>query len=135
MTFIIYEDYAVYNGIEIAEADFQQYAARACEAVDAATGWQITQAGGICFYNAFIRRQLRLAACAQCEYLYLEGADAALAGAESGGGYHIGKASQTAGSGAGASTGASTGAGMLCQKALDALMPTGLLYAGVPVAW
>ena len=53
MTFITYEDYAAYNGIEIADADFQQYATRACEAVDAATGWQITQAGGICFYNAF----------------------------------------------------------------------------------
>lgn len=134
MTFITYEDYAAYNGIEI-DADFPQYAARACEAVDAATGWQITQAGGIRDYIPFIRHQLRLAACAQCEYLYLEGADAALAGAESGGGYHIGKASQTAGSGASQASGAARGAGMLCQKALDALMPTGLLYAGVPVAW
>jgi hypothetical protein len=134
MTYITYDDYAAYNGIEISVEDFPQYAARASEAVDAATGWKLSMAGGIAGYSGFIRGQIVLACCAQCEYLYLEGADAALAGAESGGGYHIGKASQTAGSGSMAA-GVDAGAGMLCQKALDALMPTGLLYAGVPVAW
>jgi hypothetical protein len=134
MTYITYDDYAAYNGIEISTEDFPQYAARASEAVDAATGWKLSMAGGIAGYSEFIRGQIILACCAQCEYLYLEGADAALAGAENVGGYHIGKASQTTGSGSRAA-GVDAGAGMLCQKALDALMPTGLLYAGVPVAW
>lgn len=134
MTFITYEDYSAYNGMEISAEDFPQYAARASEAVDAATGWKLTLAGGIDGFSTFIRGQVVLACCAQCEYLYLEGADAALTGSESGGGYHIGKASQTAGNGSRAS-GVDAGAGMLCQKAIDALVPTGLLYAGVPAAW
>ena len=132
MTLITVEDYLTYNGIDIPAEDFLQVAARASEAVDAATGWQITQAGGLSGYSEFIQGQVKLACCAQCEYLYLEGEDAALNGAGADGGYHIGKASQTAG-GASRSAQSGSGAGMLCNKALAALMPTGLLYAGVPV--
>lgn len=132
MNLITIDDYLAYNGMEIPAEEFLQLAARASEAVDAATGWQITQAGGLSGYNTFIQGQIKLACCAQCEYLYLEGEDAALNGAGSDGGYHIGKASQTA---VRASTASQSGygAGMLCGKALAALMPTGLLYAGVPV--
>lgn len=133
MIFITVEDYLTYNGITISAADFPRFAARASEAVDAATGWKLTQAGGLSGYCSFIQGQVKLACCAMCEYLYLEGEDAALDGASSGGGYHIGKASQTAGNGSSASTAGAGAALMLCEKAYMALVPTGLLYAGVEV--
>lgn len=133
MTLITIDDYIAYNGIDIAAADFQRFAARASEAVDAATGWKITQAGGLTDLCEFIQGQIKLACCAMAEYLYLEGEDAALDGAGNGGGYHIGKASQTAGNGASASSAGAGASLMLCQKAYMALVPTGLLYAGVAV--
>lgn len=136
MTFLTYDEYLAYNGVEIPAEDFLRIAARACEAVDAATGWQITQLtkpGEAMPFCAFIVQQIKLAACAQCEYLYYEGEETALNGAGASGGYRIGEASDVGGSASSRSAGDSANAGMLCQKAMAALMPTGLLYAGVPV--
>lgn len=137
MTFLTYDEYIAYNGVEIPADDFLRIAARACEAVDAATGWQISQLASPCRplpFVPFIVQQIKLAACAQCEYLYYEGEEAALNGADSGGrGYRIGEASDVGGASSARSGGDSSNAGMLCQKAMAALMPTGLLYAGVPV--
>lgn len=137
MTFLTYDEYIAYNGVEIPADDFLRIAARACEAVDAATGWQISQLSNPCRplpFVPFIVQQIKLAACAQCEYLYYEGEETALNGSDSGGrGYRIGEASDVGGASSARSGGDSSNAGMLCQKAMAALMPTGPLYAGVPV--
>ena len=137
MTFITYDEYIAYNGVEIPAEDFLRIAARACEAVDAATGWQISQLANPCRplpFSPFIVGQIKLAAFAQCEYLYYEGEETALNGSGSGGGgYRIGEASDVGGTASARSAGDSANAGGLCQKAMAALMPTGLLYAGVPV--
>lgn len=137
MTFISYDEYLAYNGVEIPADDFLRIAARACEAVDAATGWKISMNATPCEplpFTGFVLRQIKLAACAQCEYLYYEGDEAALDGANTGGGdYRIGEASNVGSRSSGTSAGANANARMLCQKAMAALVPTGLLYAGVPV--
>ena len=137
MTFITHDDYIAYHGTPIPQEDFARFAARACEAVDAATGWQISleaaQHGDtLPGFPAFVIQQIKLAACAQAEYLYFEGEEAALSGFGDGGDYRIGEAAHVARGASGGSTGAS-GKPMLCAKALDALSPTGLLYRGVSV--
>ena len=137
MTFITHDEYIAYHGTEIPQEDFPRFAARACEAVDAAVGWQISMEAAehgntLPSYPLFVLQQIKLAACAQTEYLYMEGAEAALSGSNDGGDYRIGEAAHVARSGAGGSTGAS-GKPMLCPKALDAISPTGMLYRGVPV--
>lgn len=129
--YITSEQYAAYHGEAIPTDLFPQYALRASEAVDAACHWAIGTRG---FENfpAFDQAQIVLACCAQAEYLWLQGVETALAGANAGGGgYQIGKTQIVAG---GAQLNPNESVRILCQKALDALWPTGLLYAGTGVA-
>ena len=88
MMFIDAEIYAEYAGEAIPGDEFARYAARACEAVDAATGWKLTQMWDGGELPGFVRKQVELACCAQAEYLYINGADTALDGV-SGAGYMI----------------------------------------------
>lgn len=130
MTFITEEDYAAYAGETVPEEEFDRYAARACEAVDAATGWKITQAG-IGSYSEADQAQIVLAACAQLEALWLNGIESMLgASAGSDGGYTIGKTNVYGMKGAGSNASVSA-VPQLCGKAVHALFPTGLLYVGV----
>ena len=129
MSYITMDDYIAYNGEEIPAEDLLRCIERASEAVDASTGWQIRRRG-LDDFSDFDRQQIKLAVCAQAEYLYLAGVEAALdSGMAAGGGYSIGKTSITGG-GQGSSTGAG-GRRSLCNKALEALWITGLLYRGV----
>lgn len=120
-------DYMDYHGEHIPADEFDRYAARASEAVDAATGGRIARAGGIAALPEFAQAQVKLACCAQAEYLYLQGADAALDGVATGG-YQIGKTYMYANSN---SSAGGRLAGGLCRKAWHALASTGLLYSGV----
>ena len=122
MSWITEMDYRNYDGERIPPEEFPRYAQRACEAVDAASGWKIARAGMDSF-DDFVQRQICAAACAQAEFLWLHGAEAALDGSAHGG-YTIGK-TQISGSASVLRRGG------LCAKALHALAPTGLLYAGV----
>lgn len=123
-------DYMDYHGENIPADEIDRYVARACEAVDAATGGQIGRMGGLAALSAYAAAQVKLACCAQAEYLYLQGADAALDGAATSG-YQIGKSQVIAG---GSSAGGRLPGG-LCRKAWQALAVTGLLYSGVNVSW
>ena len=132
MAYITYADYTAYLGEAIPADDFPRYAARASEAVDAACGWKIASAG-LESFDSFDQAQIKLAVCAQCEAYWVDGIESAL-GSSGGGasGYSIGKASVTARA-ASAVASASAGGTALCSKAVTALFPTGLLYAGVTV--
>ena len=130
MSYITMDDYQAYGGEEIAVEDFPTFAERASEAVDAKTGWMVKQRG-LDDFGEFDQQQIKLACCAQAEYLYYNGIETALGGMfASGGGYTIGRTSITGGGSSAASTGGGT-AGGLCAKALEALWITGLLYRGV----
>ena len=129
MLFIDAEIYAEYDGEAITGDEFARYAARACEAVDAATGWKLSQMWDSGELPGFVRKQVELACCAQAEYLYINGADAALDGV-SGAGYMIGKTQVVVAANAQSE---SVNAGGLCRKAWSALAATGLLYTGVGV--
>lgn len=134
MTFIDINDYTEYLGEPIPSEDFPRYAARASEAVDAATGWRIS-ARRLENFSEADQAQIRLAVCAQCEAYWLNGAETALGAAASGdGGYTIGKTNVYGMRGQAASVATSAVPGV-CGKALQALFPTGLLYAGVDLAW
>ena len=130
MRFISESDYMDYHGEDIPPDEFLRYAARASEAVDAATGGQIGRMGGLEALTGYVAAQVKLACCAQAEYLYLLGADAALDGVATGG-YQIGKSQVIA---SGNSAGGRLPGG-LCHKAWQALAATGLLYSGVGCAW
>lgn len=131
MAYITASDYYdVYNGEEIPGEDFERIAARACEAVDAMTGWKLKRYG-LDGLPDFVLAQVKLACCAQVESLYLNGIETALNGSDGGSGYSIGKASITKALGGAGSSG--SGASALCMKAYQALIPTGLLFTGVPV--
>lgn len=130
MRYISDFDYLDYHGENIPADEYDRFAARACEAVDVATGGQIGRAGGPDALPEYTAAQVRLACCAQAEYLYLQGADAALDGV-AGSGYQIGKSQVIAG---GSSAGGRLPGG-LCRKAWQALAVTGLLYTGVGCSW
>ena len=122
--------YRAYRGEEIPAAEFPRIMARACEAVDAATDWQISAVDGPGGFSEFTARQITLAACSQAEWLWLNGIDTALDGGNAGGGYTIGRASITGG---GSASGGGSRSGGLCSKAIAALAPTGLMYRGLDV--
>lgn len=133
MAYITMEDYAEYFGEEIPYEEFDRYAARASEAVDAACGWKIT-VKGFDNFDEFCQKQIKLAVCAQCEALYLGGIENALGDTTGGGGYYsIGKTSIMSYGGQQSSTEAGSLSTQLCAKACNALFPTNLLYAGVAV--
>ena len=131
MAYITMEDYAEYFGEEIPNEEFDRYAARASEAVDAVCGWKIA-AKGFDNFDEFCQRQIKLAVCAQCEAFWLNGIESALGDTGGAEGYAIGKSSVTARASS-TVTSASAGGTTLCAKAVTALFPTGLLYAGVSV--
>ena len=127
MLLVTASDYQDYHGEDIPSDEFLRYAARASEAVDAATGGRIVRAGGPAALSEYEQAQVKLACCAQAEYLFLQGADAALDGVATGG-YQIGKTYLYANSNSSAS---GRLAGGLCRKAWHALAAAGLLDAGV----
>lgn len=128
MNYITAADYAAYCGESIPEEEFERYAMRASEAVDAATGYRIARAG-LSAFDEFDRGQIILAVCAQCEALYLGGIENALGDSAARGAYYsIGKASIMSYGGGQSGGGSTVG---LCAKATQALFPTGILYAGV----
>lgn len=131
MILISREDYENYMGEEIPGEDFGRIAARASEAVEAAAGWQIDAMDEMELLSEFDWQQIRLACCAQMESLYLSGVESALDNGSGGSGYMIGKAQNIVYGGGSAASAANPGG--LCSKAMDALVPTGLLYRGVAV--
>ena len=132
MSYITMEEYNALHGAAIDETEFDTYAEHASEAIDAACDWAIKRAG-LDTFDAFDTAQIKLACARQVEYLWYNGIENALTGSGTGGagGYVIGQTQITAGSQAG-SAAQHTGGG-LCAAAAQALIPTGLLYAGIGV--
>lgn len=131
MAYIDINDYTAAHCESIAADDFDRYAERASEAVDAATGWAIKQAG-LDTFGAFDTAQIKLACCLQAEYLYTVGIENALTGTGNGGtgGYVIGQTQIISGA-QNADSAMQRVGGALCAAARAALFPTGLLYSGV----
>lgn len=123
--YITMADYDEYRGEDI--DDFERYAQRACQAVDIATNYRLQKRWPDALSETVVRR-VKLACCAQAEYLYLHGIETAL-GADSGG-YSIGKTHVE-----GSSTSVGSNLGGLCPMAVRTLAGTGLLYTGVDVVW
>lgn len=128
MAYITQDDYAEYVGGDVAFGhvpvdEFALYAARATDAIDAATRHKIPLFfGGLLYISEFVSAQVVKACCAQAEHYGLNGIDAASGGAVAS--YSIGKTQVTTTPGK---------PGALCPAARAALAPTGLLYAGVGV--
>ena len=120
-------DYATYNGEDI--DDFERYAKRACEAVDIATNYRLTKLWPNMLSEG-VQRRVKLACCAQAEFLYMNGIETALDGAAEAG-YQIGKTSSLQGT----RQKQTSNPGGLCAMACRTLARTGLLYTGVPIVW
>lgn len=123
--YITMADYIDYRGEDI--DDFERYAQRACQAVDIATNYRLQKRWPDALADTVVRR-VKLACCAQAEYLYLHGIEAAL-GTDAGG-YTIGKTTVHSDGSA-----VSGNPGGLCPMAVRTLAGTGLLYTGVNVVW
>ncbi len=117
-----YVDYTYYTedyvGEPVDETDFPRYEARASEAIDAVTRYQIT---GIDNLDSFTQGQVKKAVCAQVEYYASNGINLATDGflADN---FTIGKFSANYGTGQ-----SKNGANTVCVKAISLLEQTGLL--------
>lgn len=115
-----------YMGVPVPEEELPRLIKRASEAIDGITHYRIVNYG----YNnftPFIQGQIKKATAAQVEFLNQNGELAGSVIEGSGGGFTIGKYSESAPSGSG-------GVRMTDRFALtviDYLTPTGLLYSGV----
>lgn len=123
-------DYAAYVGGRVDYGhvpidEFDLYALRASEAIDAATMYKIPLFyKGVSSLSAFQAAQLIQACCAQAEYYGLIGIDSATDGSAVSS-YSIGKTQ--------VSTTPGRAPSGLCPAARKALAMTGLLYAGIAV--
>jgi hypothetical protein len=131
MAYATYAQYVTYMGGEdfchVSEAEFPTLAARATEAIDAATMYKIELFyQGASNLTAFQTARLVQATCAQVEYYGIVGSDEAY-GASADGGFAVGKVRVDWASGNQGAKSPKT----ICKAARNALAMTGLLYAGM----
>ncbi|AXN58358.1 head-tail adaptor [Bacillus phage Wes44] len=127
MDYITPEYYKVeYMGVAVKDEDLPRLIKRASEAIDVLTHYRIVNYGFNNF-TPFIQGQIKKATAAQVEFLNQNGELAGSVVEGGGGGFTIGKYSE---SGADSSQ-ASAVANRYALTVIDYLTPTGLLYSGV----
>ena len=130
MPYIDYKYYTEkYLGEPVIEADFPRYERRAAEAIDSLTRFAIKQSG-LASFNSFDQEQIKLAVAAQVEYYAINGLTVATDGIMQEA-FTVGTVSVGGSSGNSGGNNRSNRSNMVAAKAKEALLPTGLLYAGV----
>lgn len=128
MALVTYEYYSgTYLGEPVAEADFPRYDKRAETQIFVLTNLTETTAAELPEETLDL---IRMAVCAQIEYLWENGIEVAVSGSEGGGGFTVGKVSIREGGGSSALRASQT---MLAPAVYAYLERTGLLYSAVPV--
>lgn len=127
MAYCTIDDYTgVYKGhYDIPSADFDALAERASEVIDSMTNHALMVGGGLDDLPQWIVKQVIKATCAQVEFLYINGYDAAVSGGQTGT-YSIGTTSIT-------KNASDADSANKCRLVRRLLEPTGLLYRGVDV--
>ena len=129
MALVTYEYYSgTYLGEPVAEADFPRYDKRAETQIFVLTNLTETTAAELPEETLEL---LRMAVCAQVEYLWENGLEVAVSGSEGGGGFTVGKVSVKDG---GSSASLSGARSSIAPAVFAYLERTGLLYPGVPTA-
>lgn len=129
MEYADYDFYTdVYAGIAIKAEEWAQYSARAQNLIDSITRYAVAK-NGISAFDDFTQNQIKMAVCAQADYLAYIGIDAATTG-RAGTSFTVGNVSVNYGSRYGNTQ--TTGAAIsVAPAALALLEPTGLIYRGI----